>query len=285
MLLIVTGREARQKIIDNGTTKFGDGCPVEMFDHSRCGRAIHHAPPGGIPVCFMHFRDASKDNARFQTELDLILEKAGNGIADFSGFVFPRWTRRGAITPKCIFNQATFLQPATFFGVTFVQPAIFSEAVFVSESAFFGAEFREDAVFAWATFGGNADFTRAIFAKLANFFAARFFGRVDFRETVFPGDPRMVGIGVPTHGPIVWRAETNPKRMSMPYPGSFSVQPTLKSRRPSRSTRPIWAEPFSTIAMSQVSRSPTLSGLNVRACLREWCLTRWSTLSITPQKP
>lgn len=172
-----------------------EGCPVQMLNTPRCGRSTYAAPLGvdSIPVCLMHSRHALKDVRKFQEEIDRILFEAGDGEANFSGFVFPAtWSfGKWAFRARCVFNRTIFAGPADFFGTCFAQRAIFSEAQFLGEANFIVTDFVGDAVFWAATFARAATFDQTFFRRTANFEFARFLGAVNFRETVFRGDPRQ----------------------------------------------------------------------------------------------
>jgi hypothetical protein len=54
-----------------------------------CGRAIHRAAGrDDEAACLMHLHDPDKNDSDFQIEFEAILEAAGDGVADFTGFVF-----------------------------------------------------------------------------------------------------------------------------------------------------------------------------------------------------
>ena len=160
------------------------GCPVEMYMGGRCGRAIYHAPAGvdNEPVCLMHSRNPNKDDAEFQAEFERILREAGEGVADFSGFVFPgaAYAYR-ELKPYCFFSWATFMQRADFRWATFAQDVHFREAKFTQ-----GADFLR------ATFTQGTDFRWAKFTKAAGFSQATFKEGVNFRETEFREDEELL---------------------------------------------------------------------------------------------
>jgi uncharacterized protein YjbI with pentapeptide repeats len=158
----------------------------------------------------MHTRDAFKNPKEFQTELECILSEAGDGIADFSRFVFPGPGCSGRqIAARCIFaralftqdadfSQTTFAQDAEFFETTFTQGANFSYATFkgnvtfqnaefTQNANFYGATFTQDAYFACARFMRDATFTDAKFAQKAHFPLATFGQYAGFTETTFAG--------------------------------------------------------------------------------------------------
>jgi len=69
----------------------GELCKVKMCRGDSCGRSIHHASSDvdKMPVCLMHSHDPDKSGEEFQAQVKRILEGAGDGDADLSGFVFP----------------------------------------------------------------------------------------------------------------------------------------------------------------------------------------------------
>jgi uncharacterized protein YjbI with pentapeptide repeats len=194
-------------------------CPVEVGSKKPCGREIHDAPNGvdSIPVCLMHSRDPAKGepelDERFQCEIDVIIEEAGEGEADFSGFVFfgfdgnrnflAKCRFRGAMfTQEANFDPATFAQRADFCMVTFTHTVRFCGANFRGGADFFGATFLQDVTFEGATFVGYTDFGYATFTQRANFSIAKFtedacFGsatftrNVDFEGTIFAQEARF----------------------------------------------------------------------------------------------
>jgi len=151
------------------------GCRVRMLLRP-CGRAIYAAPVGvdERPVCLMHSKDPAKSDGEFQKEFERILEAAGNGVADFARFVFPRAAYRDRkFAARCIFVAATFTQAAKFSGATFTQDANFIKATFTQAAYFDKATFTQDANFFRATFTQGADFNEATFAQRADFMGAR----------------------------------------------------------------------------------------------------------------
>ncbi len=189
------------------TVEAEQGCPVEMDEWQRCGRSIYTAPAGldEEPVCLMHSRDPNKDDAAFQQEFERILRDAGEGVADFTKFVFPtaNYSYR-EFKPACIFEGATFTREADFIGATFTQDAHFfvakfnqdgylseatftkaadfSGAVFTRNAVFLGARFTQDAVFSIAGFTQAANFVKATFRQAANFLGATFTKDAFFTE-------------------------------------------------------------------------------------------------------
>jgi len=171
-------------------------CRVPMLGVVRCGRPIHHAPAGvdERPVCLMHSKDPNKSNLQFQKEFELILAAAGDGVADFTGFVFPRVAyQEGKFAARCIFIFATFTQGAYFGGATFTQGADFSRATFTQDAYFFRATFTQDADFRGATFTQIAYFSEATFTQDADFIGATFTQDADFRMATFTQDANFIG--------------------------------------------------------------------------------------------
>jgi len=176
------------------------GCRVLMHEWRRCWRPIHHAPAGvdEPPVCLMHSKDPNKSDEEFQKEFGRILGAAGDGLADFTGFVFPRVVyvyQERKFAARCIFSRATFAQTADFFGATFTQAADFTGATFTEVAAFVGATFAQDADFSDAKFTldadfgkagfGRASFSKAAFTQDADFNLATFTQRADFSGATF----------------------------------------------------------------------------------------------------
>jgi hypothetical protein len=60
-----------------------------MFGNKACGRPLHDAASGEEkhPRCLMHSRDTNKSNESFHEEFERVLHDAGEGWADFTGFV------------------------------------------------------------------------------------------------------------------------------------------------------------------------------------------------------
>lgn len=185
------------------------GCPVEMFWNPQCGRPIYEAPRGvdELPVCLMHSHDREKDNGAFQAEIDRILLRTGLGIADFTGFFFPRAKYLGRVfEAKCFFQRATlndanfcnsvFMQHAHFIGATFrvhvnflnaqfQQTADFLEAVFDCEAWFGDVVFTDEADFRETKFTRGADFRGAAFTQGAKFYRTTFTEKADFGQATF----------------------------------------------------------------------------------------------------
>jgi hypothetical protein len=189
------------------------GCPVEMYRRRRCGRPIYKGSAGidDIPVCLMHSRDPNKDDAAFQAEFEGILQEAGEGVADFTRFVFPSISYPSRkFAARCMFVEATFTQAAYFAKATFTraayfrnatftrhadfrwarftQAADFSEATFTQAASFYEATFTQAAAFSWARFTQAAYFTKATFTQAAVFFAAMFTQDADFSGARFTRD-------------------------------------------------------------------------------------------------
>lgn len=169
-----------------------EGCPVNMFNLRRCARPLYRSQTplrDAVPVCIMHSMDPQKNNDAFQEEFERSLAEAEDGVANLSGFVFPTSNyRKRKFCVKCIFNRATFVGPADFFGAVFEEAAIFSEVVFLGQASFLCAAFLKEAVFDWATFAQGATFTTARFTNDAKFQGARFGAASDFNGAVFTQD-------------------------------------------------------------------------------------------------
>src|ERR1700674_5469267 len=162
-------------------------CPVTMSGEAVCGRPIYIGSIFEHPrVCLMHSRDWNKSDAEFQKQFDCILEAAGTGLADFSGFVFP----------AANYPDRHFSTSCTFFYATFIEGADFSRAAFAGDVNFIGAEFNKPAAFRQSRFLKNAfldsvdfkessDFRKATFAGPARFYRAKFTSQADFYESVF----------------------------------------------------------------------------------------------------
>jgi uncharacterized protein YjbI with pentapeptide repeats len=164
------------------------GCPVLMYNGQRCDRPIYRAPAGvdKEPVCLMHSHDPEKDDAAFQAEFERILRDAGEGVADFTRFVFPTANYRGReFRATCIFHHTTFTQDAHFAQATFVDSADFGFAAFKQDAHFDSATFARDAVFTRVTLTRRASFRKTAFTQGADFTAATFTQDADFREAKF----------------------------------------------------------------------------------------------------
>jgi uncharacterized protein YjbI with pentapeptide repeats len=187
---------------DTQVAEAEQGCAVAMYEGRRCGRPIYAAPSGvdKEPVCLMHSPDPDKDNQAFQEEFERILREAGEGVADFSKFVFPTANYRSReFNVACIFSGAKFTRDAYFSGARFAQDADFrfamftrdadfSEVTFTQDANFTRAAFTRGASFVWATFGQDVYFARATFTQRADFRRATFERNAEFRETRFRED-------------------------------------------------------------------------------------------------
>ncbi len=146
-----------------------EGCPVQTSPESKpCGRAIHNAPAGvdKEPVCLMHSSDPSKNDAQFQQEFDRTLAEAGDGLADFSDFVFPSANyRRREFNARCQFLRATFERAADFGWATFTRSASFADATFTQDASFIEARFTRGADFRAVTFTQAALFLETTFRE------------------------------------------------------------------------------------------------------------------------
>jgi len=174
---------------------------VEMNDGKRCGRPIHYGPHSDpTPACLMHSPDPEKSDAAFQEEFEVTLKVGGDGIADFTQFVFPSASYRGReFSAKCVFHDATFMRAADFRSATFTQDADFGGATFTQNAHcgrarfmqggnFHHAKFAQDADFGEATFTQNAKFLNATFTRDAYFFRAKFMREAHFDEAKFIQD-------------------------------------------------------------------------------------------------
>lgn len=130
----------------------------------------------------MHSRDPGKIeekiNAAFQREFEAILSAAGEGVADFTQFVFSRANyRERTFTAECVFRDATFTQFVRFYRSTFKQSASFQ-----------GTKFMQTADFIAVTFAQNTNFSAATFTQMVSFARAQFLGPAEFRRTHFRQD-------------------------------------------------------------------------------------------------
>ena len=114
-----------------------------MWDGKPCGRSvIPNQTWDGHYYCHMHSPNRGKDLGNFQVEFERIVHDAGDGVADFTEFVFPALLpRRREFTATCIFSRARFTRRPDF-GTT---------------------RFAKDVDFSQATFEEGAEFTRAFF--------------------------------------------------------------------------------------------------------------------------
>jgi len=183
------------------------GCLVLMHEARWCGRPVYAAPAGvgERPVCLMHSKNPYKSDEEFQKEFERILAAAGHGVADFTGFAFPRSTyQEQEFAARCIFKGATFTDLADFVGATFTQGAdcsgatftqvvSFSKATFAQAADFCGATFTQDALFYKATFTQDADFRDATFTRNALFKGATFTQTAVFMGVTFTQDASFAG--------------------------------------------------------------------------------------------
>jgi len=144
------------------------------------------------PVCLMHSRDPEKSDAEFQKEFERILRHAGDGLADFSGFIFSGSDYRGReFVAQCGFDHATFTQGANFWGAAFKQNAAFQGATFTQEANFYFVTFKQSADFGGVTFTRGANFEHARFTQDARFSSARFAHDALFYGATFTSDIRF----------------------------------------------------------------------------------------------
>jgi uncharacterized protein YjbI with pentapeptide repeats len=184
-----------------------DGCPVKMSGLRQCGRPVYAAPAGvdRLPVCLMHLEDPAKSDEEFQKEFERILGAAGDGVADFTRFVFPSAVyekrefaahcifSRATFTEAAIFYEATFTEVADFVGATFTQNAVFVEAKFTKGANFGEATFKRDAVFFGARFTRVAYFLGATFSKAVRFSQATFTQDIYFNRATFTQEADFIG--------------------------------------------------------------------------------------------
>jgi len=166
-------------------------CGVRMHGLLWCGRPIHHASAGvdERPVCLMHSKDSAKSDEEFQREFERILAEAGDGVADFTGFVFPSVPRLDRkFSARCIFHRAKFTQGVIFYKATFTQDADFREARFTQDANFNGATFTQAAEFGRAKFTQAAYFFEAAFTQVADFSKATFTKDAEFGRATFTQD-------------------------------------------------------------------------------------------------
>lgn len=213
---------AGQQNESSGERKVGKGslCPIGMVTGRPCGRPLHDSPSAvdKVRVCLMHSADPQKNDAEFQREFDRILRDAGNGVADFSSFVFLNSNYGGrSFSARCLFawvtfmgdanfnrakftrvnfNVATFTRDANFDFATFSEEADFSFAKFAQNANFKGDPsaqdnmFAKNATFESALFVGAAHFHTASFGKIADFRRVQFLGAAGFGQTKFRHDPQ-----------------------------------------------------------------------------------------------
>lgn len=151
-----------------------------------------------VPVCLMHSTDPRKDATAFQSRFEEILKEARDGIADFSGFVFPSAEyRKRDFTAHCLFRRAWFLAEANFAEAIFRGGSDFSQAAFARDVVFYKTRFEQYADFTNSTFDGRSDFMETVFVVGAafgsslfdgrppRFVSSRFMGDADFRFAYF----------------------------------------------------------------------------------------------------
>jgi hypothetical protein len=165
-----------------------------MNDDEPCGRPIYVAPDhDATPVCLMHSRDPEKSDAAFQHEFETILNAAGDGVADFSWFVFPSANYAGReFAAESVFHGTTFVRVAMFSAATFRHGAIFYSTTFTQDAYFDGAKFTQLASFGGCTFSQGAHFNSAKFAHAADFRVSTFTQDAYFRISTFAQDASFV---------------------------------------------------------------------------------------------
>jgi uncharacterized protein YjbI with pentapeptide repeats len=193
-------------------------CTVEM-QGGPCGRWVHHVSNSvdTKPVCLMHSRDDSKKSGdlykQFQEEFVAMLAAAGDGIADFTKFVFPELRfPESEVKAECYFADAVFqkkvylsqrhFQRDIWFVAAHFEKGWFSEeTVFGGECSFYqttfdektwlhkGTVFKGEAVFSSANFNGPATI-EASFEGVAEFEGTTFEKETDLSGTVFSNQTR-----------------------------------------------------------------------------------------------
>ncbi len=176
-----------------------------------CGRAVHRAKvkADATPVCLMHSRDSDKHSgplyAEFLLEFNDILDAAGTGTADFTGFVFPHlFLRSREIEPECIFSSAvfeedvelaevTFKRNVDFFEAKFLGQFICRPAIFEGKADFLAATFERTSFSGSTVFKQDVEFGEAIFHQFANFKNTPFEGDADFRAVEFHAPANFEG--------------------------------------------------------------------------------------------
>jgi uncharacterized protein YjbI with pentapeptide repeats len=103
----------------------------------------------------MHSNDPEKSDVEFRAEFEHILEQAGEGVADFTGFVFPGSHYGGEFKAECYFGDATFTQSVSFAGTEFRQ------------ANFERSRFLQDARFDYCVFGICSEDELKIYARRA----------------------------------------------------------------------------------------------------------------------
>jgi len=198
-------------------------CSIEMHDREPCGRPLHSAAPGvdEKPVCLMHSRDSGKSDADFQQEFRRILREAGDGLADFSRFIFPTSIYIAVeFAVKCRFERATFIQDTDFGHATFTrgadfiearfrQAANFASATFTQKTSFNAARFAQDADFGFVRFMQDADFKFATFTQNANFDRSSFTQNADFSYARFTDDAYFLSAKFTENADFVWAKFTH----------------------------------------------------------------------------
>ncbi len=188
----VEGTGATEKVGggDTAAKATDQGCPVEMYGGRPCGRPryVWPDPSGARNACLMHSQRREEDEADFHKEFERILTEAGEGTADFTGFIFSNAEYRGReFLAHCIFDSAVFLGNAKFRKAKFTKGADFTDTEFEGVVNFSLAEFSGPALFVIARFKLSANFERATCLQDADFGAAEFLGMADFRACKFKG--------------------------------------------------------------------------------------------------
>jgi hypothetical protein len=181
-------RQPHDSALDGEEPAASECCRVPMRDGKPCGRRSLGAVTDGIPYCLMH-TPLGKDNAAFQEEFERVLRDAGQGVADFTRFVFPAadFAKR-EFKSDCCFYGARFMQDADFGLATFTQTANFYATTFTQTANFYAATFTQGADFGLATFTQGADFHGATLTQDADFSEAKFTHDADFSEATFTQD-------------------------------------------------------------------------------------------------
>jgi uncharacterized protein YjbI with pentapeptide repeats len=168
-------------------------CQVQMYGGNICGRPTIDVSSNQdpSPVCVMHTRDWDKRG--FDEECAQILEKAGDGVADFTGFIFVETDfLKRAFVARCVFNKATFQQDVDFSSTEFIRGADFGSARFNGHASFVRSIFGADSTFNGARFKLGADFTFAIFNGRIGFERTRFIETAEFSSVSFDGETSFV---------------------------------------------------------------------------------------------
>lgn len=166
-----------------------------------CGRPMYAAPNGvdEVPVCVMHSRDQGKKEGdlyqQFQREFVATLADAGDGIADFTKYVFPELRfPYPEVKAECYFADAVFWKQVNLFGVNFKRDVWFVAARF--EQGWFSKRtvFEKLASFHQATFCEQTRFAKeTVFRGEAVFSEAGFQGVVELDGTIFEGEADFGG--------------------------------------------------------------------------------------------